>query len=89
MKQAIPPSVLYVLILINQTNLISFWIISIFCCLPDGATNLIQDQSLITNLYLACIDQVARARELTAWAREALRQAEADEERKDEVAESL
>merc|ERR1711936_1055400 len=32
--------------------------------------------------------EVARARELTAWAREALRQAEADEERKDEIVES-
>ena len=30
--------------------------------------------------------QVARARELTAWAREALRLAEADDEQKDEVA---
>lgn len=32
--------------------------------------------------------EVARARELTAWARDALRQAEADEERKDEIVES-
>ena len=29
--------------------------------------------------------KVARARELTSWAREALRQAESDDERKDEV----
>ena len=36
-------------------------------------------------IFLFFSDQVARARELTAWAREALRQAEADDERKDEV----
>ena len=36
-------------------------------------------------IFLFFSDQIARARELTAWAREALRQAEADDERKDEV----
>ena len=78
-------SVLYVVIPIDQSILIFF--LDNFL-LP---TNYIQDQSLISkcNSYLTRIDQVARARELTAWAREALRQAEADEERKDEVAESL
>ena len=42
------------------------------------------DLRSITTLLLFS-HQVARARELTAWAREALRQAEADDERKDEV----
>ena len=43
-----------------------------------------QIQKSVSGQYAIMI-KVARARELTSWAREALRQAESDDERKDEV----